>query len=734
MIASVALLFYGRQMLSPAVRLLAVSALLSSAVLCDSWAKSPKLSATTSWVGNTFPGAEKWVQQDIAALWVDADGTVYANVEWDEGGREIGVYRDGDVIGKGGRTHGWGNHGGRAIAANRRYVFAGAAMTNERGGLKDPTTWPPTGSTWWGVTRRLKSDITKGAPFAGGKGGKGDTLKESFLVVAEVPDTEKGAITGIWATDTRLFVSDPSAGKIRVYDAETMEPVATWDCPNPGQLAMDRDGALWAWRGGERQGFARYSTKGEAQAVELPLPKGAVVSTFCFNEAGQLLVGDTGPAQQIHVFADLPSKPRLVKSIGEPGGIFSGTSGAYGPLRFHEISGIGCDAKGNLYVAQDGQSGGGGTVLESYSPEGKLRWNLFGLEFVDMADVDPAQDTEVFTKEEHLRMDYAKPAGREWSYSGFTLDRAKYPQDPRNHIWSAGAWTRQIGGKRVLFVNDMNGDHLQVYRFNVGSEIAIPSGFFAKKHVKTKTPDWPPNQPAKGQWIWRDANGNGAFDADEFAVSESDAAASQGWWVDAVGNVWLATEKQGIRVVLCDGLDAQGNPRWDAAKARVFAAPAEFDQIKRLRYDAENDVMFLGGTKSEDKNQHWKPMGPVIACYEGWMKGTPKLRWKAVLPYATGAKGHESCEPMGFDVAGDYVFVPYTGASKTMGFTTGHVEVYRVTDGSSVGHFEPSAEVGEIGLQDIRECLRAHRRADGEYLIFLEEDAKAKVVLYRWRP
>jgi hypothetical protein len=47
---------------------------------------------------------------------------------------------------------------------------------------------------------------------------------------------------------------------------------------------------------------------------------------------------------------------------------------------------------------------------------------------------------------------------------------------------------------------------------------------------------------------------------------------------------------------------------------------------------------------------------------------------------------------------------------------------------------EPSEEIGEIGLQDIRECLRAHRRADGEYLVFLEEDYKAKILLYRWKP
>lgn len=88
---------------------------------------------------------------------------------------------------------------------------------------------------------------------------------------------------------------------------------------------------------------------------------------------------------------------------------------------------------------------------------------------------------------------------------------------------------------------------------------------------------------------------------------------------------------------------------------------------------------------------------------------------------------------MGFDVAGEYLFVPYTGASRSLQFKTGQVEVFRADDGRSVGHFEPSADVGEIGPQDVRECLRAHRRSDGEYLIFLEDDYKAKVLLYRWR-
>jgi len=111
------------------------------------------------------------------------------------------------------------------------------------------------------------------------------------------------------------------------------------------------------------------------------------------------------------------------------------------------------------------------------------------------------------------------------------------------------------------------------------------------------------------------------------------------------------------------------------------------------------------------------------------------LRWLTVLPYVVGSQGHESCEPMGFDVAGDYIFVPYTGASRAAGVKHGRVEVIRTADASPVGWMEPCPKfVGEIGLQDIRECLSAHQLKSGEYVIFLEDDYKAKVVIYRWMP
>ena len=182
------------------------------------------------------------------------------------------------------------------------------------------------------------------------------------------------------------------------------------------------------------------------------------------------------------------------------------------------------------------------------------------------------------------------------------------------------------------------------------------------------------------------------------------------------------------------GLDAKGNPTWDLTEPRTWPKPAEFAQLRRLRYDSATDTMILGGTTTEHRNQHWKPMGPVMVRYDKWSSATPTRRWTLVAPYDNGAQGHFSCEPMGFDTAGDYLFVPYTGESKTLGYAYGHVEVFRLDDASPVGHMEPSPEIGQIGLQDLRETLSATRRTDGEYVVFLEDDYKSKTVMYRWKP
>ena len=210
---------------------------------------------TSSWFGNTFGGGSKWVQQEIAGIFVTSDGTVYANVNWDEGGGNFSAYKNGDRIATGLHCHGWGRDGGNAVCANSTYVFFAQRANNESGALTDTNTWPPLGYNWYGVTRRLRSDITQGAPFTGGKGGSGDTLSQSYLVVNQVPTSYSGGdIQGLYATDTRFYVSCPYDGYVRVYDAGTMAFLWSFAVSNPGSLTMDANGKLWLVRTGHQPG------------------------------------------------------------------------------------------------------------------------------------------------------------------------------------------------------------------------------------------------------------------------------------------------------------------------------------------------------------------------------------------------------------------------------------------------------------------------------------------------
>jgi hypothetical protein len=46
----------------------------------------------------------------------------------------------------------------------------------------------------------------------------------------------------------------------------------------------------------------------------------------------------------------------------------------------------------------------------------------------------------------------------------------------------------------------------------------------------------------------------------------------------------------------------------------------------------------------------------------------------------------------------------------------------------------PGPEVGkESGWVDIPDGIRAYKRTNGEYLVFVEEDAKGKIIVYRWK-
>jgi hypothetical protein len=687
-------------------------------------ASDTRIQHRTSWIGNSFGGNSERVQSAIEAIWVSPEGSVYTNSIWDESGQEAGVYRDGRPQMNAGSTHGWGMLGGKAVTANRAYFFLGAQMDSEGGKLVNESTWPRKGVNWFGISRRPRANIRAAASFKGGKGGAGDTLNASFLPVNEAPEKTDAAITGLAASDKELFVSNAYRNEVRVYDCESMALLRTFPFHHPGKLAVDRDGDLWIIEGaaGSASGVIRhYSALGE----HLPndITDSVDPSDASFDNKGRLLIADSGPAQQILIYAMRPY-PRKVGTLGIEGGIYSGKAGETGDDKLISPIGIGTDNAGSVYIA----STLAGAEIRKYSATGVLLWHLMGLEFIDTAVADPDFDgADVYTKDEHFTMDYSQAEGREAVWKGMTIHKLKYPTDPRISLPNSGSNSvvafRNIRRHKYLFLTNQYSSFLIIYRMD--GEIAIPSGMIAPVRIK----GWLPHTvPQTGSFIWRDANGNGNLDEGEFSTGPEEAGV-WGWDIDMRGDVWQARENaEGVRVLHLQGVDRFGNLEYDRTHITAFGLPTPFRQVERVQYESDTDTMYVSGYTAARglRNGFWGQVGTEICRYDKWSRGTRTPRWQISLPYDPAT--NQTIKSIA--IAGKMVFAGLLGSS-----STASIYVYDAGNGSALGQLTPGPEVGRMtGWIDGSHNLRAFQRSVGEYLVFVEEVAWNKVLMYRFGP
>ncbi|MEH2115355.1 hypothetical protein [Nostoc sp.] len=675
---------------------------------------TPTPAYKTSWIGNTFGSGNLRVQNNIEAMYVAPDGTVYTNSHWDEAGMEAGIYKDGKVVGAIGDTHGWSRGGGKAITVNSKYIYI--AMTQGSRG-KTNEDYPPEGTTWHCVRRYDLSG--KPAPFPNGRG-----WDKSMLITST-----KSEVTGLATVESELYVSDFAANRIRVYDTDTMKELRSFTIANPGAITIDPQKNLWiiqSKNGNNPAKILHYSQSGK----QLPQQIADIVepTAIAVDREGKLLVAENGPHQQMLIY-DIKDQPVQVGSFGSKGGIYAGVPGEVRDLKLYGLTGVGTDTSGNIYINSNGFNKSG-TDLRKFSPSGKLIWRSLGLIFVDNADADPKTDgVDLFTKQEHYLMDYSKPAGKQWTYKAYTLNAFKYPQDPRLHTSPDGTFVRRIQGKPFLFLTDMYSSFLQIYRFNPATDgqIAIPAGMFVGSNGADKPfleGNWPPHQPEQGEWIWRDRNGNGKFEKNEYDRSK-DYPHLGGWWVDSKGDVWKALRTEdGIRHYPLQGIDPKGNPIYSYSSMEKQATPKIFNDLRRIEYFPQTDTMYLSGFTVDHPafGDDTGVAGSEIVRFDNWSQGNRTLKWRIVIPYDSTGKREVSTAAM--SVAGDNVFA--------VTVKTAEVYVYNATTGVEVQRLKPGPEVGsESGWIDIPYGIRAFRRSNGEYLVFVEENWKGKVIIYR---
>jgi hypothetical protein len=678
----------------------------------------------TSWIGNTFGGGAKWVQNQVLDMYVATDGTVYTNSFWDEAGREAGVYKNGDVIAKAEDLHGWERFGGFAVTADKKHLYVG--MEQRYIATDKPADYPPEKTTWYCVRRYELSG--KKAPFPGGKG-----VGKNMLIVSD-----KHRVTGLATIGSELYVAIRDSNLVRVYNTNTLQEIRKFSVPNPTKIAVDKSGTLWIikkQKDGSSAQIVHYSQKGDRlPQVISNVPKANAIAV---DNQNRLLIADNGKNQQIVIYS-LKNQPTQVGSFGVKGGIYAGVPGAVGDLKFYGLTGVGVDGKGNIYVNSSGFNEGVGTQemmtgtdIRSFSPSGAMQWRVLGLPFVDNADVDPKTDgIQVYTIHDRYMMDYSKPVGKQWTYKGYTFNPFKYPDDIRLRNAHGSVFFRRIQGKPFMYFTDMFGSFLHIYRFNPATdgEIAIPSTMLvntSEKEEKVQASSFPPNQPQIGDWIWRDRNGNGSFDKGEYEASGRDYPYIGGWWVDSKGDVWKTVRTEnGIRHFPLQGIDAKGNPIYSYSSMKKIATPKIFTDIRRIEYIPETDTMYLSGFTAERPalQDDGKAFGSEIVRYDNWSKGNRKERFRIAVPF--NPRANPDIITASMSITADYVFA-ITGK-------TAEVYVYNAKNGAFVTKFKPGAEVAnESGWIDIPYGIRVFRRANGEYLIFAEEVTKAKVIMYR---
>jgi hypothetical protein len=532
-------------------------------------------------------------------------------------------------------------------------------------------------------------------------------------------------ITGLCARNGRLYVSNFSDEKVQVFDMATMTEERSWPCSRPTRLAVDRSGGVWV---------IRWEAKGTQKPHEGPIWWGEKIVSFQANgmpgpeitdfekplslavdNRGQLLVGGLNPHSQVWIYsiAGVPSK---VGTFGAPGGIFSGVPGSFGnTAKLHWIKAIAVDADDNLYT---GCTYGTfwGNAVEKWSPAGELQWRLFAGTSLDGAGTDPDNDTEVYSKYHHYSLDYSKTTpGSEWTLKGFTVNRFGYPNDPRiapgsdvgSRSLGAGAW--RIGGKLFVGRSSQEGYRFELYRQETKAEgeVLVPSfrmgaGGDTNNHfydAKAKT------------WISR---------------PKKDGLYNQYWHIAKNGDLFTIGDPQTLIHYRFGGLDAHGNPNWDASVATVTVVP-DLKPCRRVVYDSDADVLYLAG---DVQDQNWGSF-LRIKKFADWSKGNRTAGYTVGLPYQdteyAGNSNYGGSQPVSFSGAGDYLFVLYG---------IGHVRILNKTDGSLVGTLRQQVNgwKGSDGQVDAAYGMTVTRRANGEYLVLFENAAWANIQMYRWCP
>lgn len=533
-------------------------------------------------------------------------------------------------------------------------------------------------------------------------------------------------VSGLFIKNDKLYVSDNNNGKIHILKLSDMTEISSWDCPHPMHLTVDNNDNVWVviydqtspggalWWGEKIRSFSSTGVPGpEITTFEKP-------TTVGMDNTGLLLVGGLNEHSQIWKYDVSIGTPTVVDSFGTYKGIFGGkVPGAFtDSAKLHWIRSIKVDAYNNIYTSCGYGTFWGGSI-EKWTPSGKLIWRDFAGTSLDCGGIDPYNETEVYSKYHHYSLDYSQTIpGTEWTLKGFTVDRFKYPNDIRvDHLTdvgsrSLGAGAFRIGGKLFVARSHQEGYECELFRkdsINDGEVLApsvmMATGSDANNHFyNATTKTWIDKPKKDGLYVYGS------------------------WTIAKNGDLFTVCDQSKLVQYKNGGLDANGNPNWDASNALTIPIP-EFDALCRMSYDSDSDIMYMAGDFPNNGIEYGSFLH--VKKFENWGAGNRVSSFTKTLPFNDSQYTAETSWGGGmavaFTTAGDYIFVLY-------GY--GHVRILKKTDGGLVGTLKQNTNgwPGSGGQVDAHFGLSAFKRSNGQYILLFENAAWANIMMYRWCP
>ncbi|GLZ29055.1 hypothetical protein Lesp02_12450 [Lentzea sp. NBRC 105346] len=706
----------------------------------------PVLRQRTSWLGetltpedaaytdgSTWPGKRRWVQTRVKSVFVDpqsAEGRVYTNSVYDESGREAGVYQqDGALLRPVTRLYRQGD-GGTVVSGDDKYFYAD--FTQHKDGIDTQV-----------LVRFQRGDGPHPNPYTDGTIPMsdfpgGDPVASGWTAGRKLSGKPGGLATGLGF----VFVTRPEENAIYVYERERMTLVTKYSTVNPTAVAFRHStSTLFVLQNKVVQEYQVQYTGAMTKGAAIT-DTGTDPVAIAVNDT-KLYIADNGP-QQVRIYANRV----LVDKLGQAGGLV-GANGFYGDDRFDNLTGVGVDAQGNVFVAANGRGTYGWTDIRLFSPQKTLRAKVVNYIFMDTVVPDPRNPGDVYSAFHHYKLDYnTTTPGAEWApeRTRLTVNRATCPQDPRTPMPGSGKTfqtqsvaLRYLKGadgveRKYLFARPLGNTfyNLGIYRFD-GDNVR-PSVLFSEG--VNPWPDGTPSTPGVRQ-KWVDTNANCKVDAGEITEMEGNVQyISYAQSIDDHGDIWGGgLNPKYVHHFPLVGFDAANNPKYGNGQLTELT-DAPVDRILQVQYDRATDTLYLYGALGPQASPTASPKY-ILARYDSFSTPQRKLTWSVDMGYtrcwADNYK-QDFCIPYGLAIAGNRVYV--ADQATPAGVPQGRVRTYNTTNGVYRGSLYAGPEVSKAaGFVDIAVTgITATRLPSGEHVVFREEDALGRVLMYRYTP